>query len=72
MVNFELIKKLNKEKEELMNRNPELRLYQNYINKQLDKCGKNKHNRMTILSTLMKEKVKELQNIIKTIRTRKN
>lgn len=59
-IDFELIKKLNQEKEKLLTERPQYREYQKQIDEALEKAG-SRQNRMAILGTMMRDKVAELQ-----------
>ena len=61
-IDFEKIKKLNKEKQILLEQHPKLKEFQSFIDSELAKCGNNKHNRLAVLQSLMYQKVRELQS----------
>ena len=52
---FEIIKKAQEELDEIIKKDPEKQKYQDYINEQLNKVGKNQHNRLAILENLIYE-----------------
>jgi hypothetical protein len=58
-IDFELIKRLVKERDELIKSHPKGQEIQDAITERMKKAG-NQHNRMVILSQMMKERLREL------------
>lgn len=61
MVDFKKIKECREEINKLIQERPELKSYQEEIDRELAKAGNNKHNRMAVLENLMMEKIIELK-----------
>ena len=61
MVDFTKIHQFRAELEAFLLENSKYQEFQDEIDKELAKCGTNKHNRMVILQQMMINKVKELK-----------
>ncbi len=67
-VNFEELTRLVKEREDFLMLHPELREFQDEIEKDLDKASNNGYNRMVIANNLMLTKLVELNEKLKELK----
>ena len=60
VIDFVKIKKLREQINDLIRQRPELQVLQDEIDKELAKCGTNRHNRCVVIQNMMLTKWKEI------------
>ncbi|HLD91701.1 MAG TPA: hypothetical protein VI911_11940 [Patescibacteria group bacterium] len=60
-VDFKKIYELREQLNELLEQRPEMKYYQEFIDKELEKAGDNPHNRCAVLENLLRDNQKKLR-----------